>query len=68
MFLFCKRRLEVIVKKLFSARADCVSDSNVPSIFVFNFYENKGRDRLAKMDYQQGFSKTGHLEPIQELF
>ena len=47
MFLFCKRRLEVIVKKLFSARADCVSDSNVPSIFVFNFYENKGRDRLA---------------------
>ena len=47
MFLFCKRRLEVIVKKLFSARVDCVSDSNVPSIFVFNFYENKGRDRLA---------------------
>ena len=45
MFLFCKRRLEVIVKKLFSARADCVSDSNVLSIFVFNFYEN--RERLA---------------------
>ena len=32
---------------MFSARADCVSDSNVLSIFVFNFYENKGGDRLA---------------------
>ena len=32
---------------MFSARADRVSDSNVPSIFVFNFYENKGGDRLA---------------------
>ena len=34
MFLFCKRRLEVIVKKLFSARADCVSDSNVQYLFL----------------------------------
>ena len=50
-FLFCKRWLEVL-EKLFSARDDCVSDSNAPSIFVLRWYiVTKGNSRYCPFGF-----------------